>query len=86
MAPVNALHIGPADHGRRMSLEKFREAVEEGGDCALVRDGDAWVEHRSREEQQARSTILPGLAIRVSELWVEEDGEAAEGSGDGEQV
>jgi Uma2 family endonuclease len=36
----------------------------------LVRDGDAWVEHVFREEQQASSTILPGLAITVAELWV----------------
>jgi len=55
----------------------------------LVRDGDAWVENRFREEQQAKSSILPGLAIRVSELWVEaegEDDEDDEGSGDGGQV
>ena len=52
----------------------------------LVRDGDAWVEHRFRDEQQARSTILPGLAISVSELWVEAEGEDDEGSGDGGQV
>jgi hypothetical protein len=31
MATVNAIRIGPADHGRRMSLEEFREAEEEGG-------------------------------------------------------
>ena len=37
----------------------------------LVRDGDAWVEHRFREEQQANSSILPGLAIRVSDLWAQ---------------
>ena len=35
----------------------------------LVRDGDAWVEHRFREEQQASSSILPGLAIMVADLW-----------------
>jgi Uma2 family endonuclease len=52
----------------------------------LVRDGDAWVEHRFRDEQQARSTILPGLAISVSELWVEAEGEDDEGSGEGGQV
>jgi Uma2 family endonuclease len=52
----------------------------------LVRDGDAWVEHRFREEQKASSSILPGLAIKVSELWVEAEGEDDEGSGDGGQV
>ena len=31
MATVNAIRIGPADHGRRMSLEEFREAEEEEG-------------------------------------------------------
>jgi Uma2 family endonuclease len=41
----------------------------------LVRDGDAWVEHLFREEQEARSSILPGLAIKVSALWVEADDE-----------
>ena len=41
----------------------------------LVRDEDVWIEHRFQEEQQATSSILPGLAIRVSELWVEDDGE-----------
>jgi Uma2 family endonuclease len=52
----------------------------------LVRDGDAWVEHRFREEQQARSTILPGLTTKVSELWVEAEDEDDEDSGDGGQV
>ena len=47
----------------------------------LVRDGDVWVEHVFRDEQQAESSILPGLAIKVSELWVEaeEDGEEVTG-------
>ena len=52
----------------------------------LVRDGDAWVEHRFREEQQASSSILPGLAIKVSDLWVEAEGEDDEDPGDGGQV
>ena len=25
------LHIGPADHGRALTLEEFRDAEEEGG-------------------------------------------------------
>ena len=33
MATVNAIRIGPADHGRKMTLEEFREAEEEGGYC-----------------------------------------------------
>ena len=52
----------------------------------LVRDGDAWVEHLFRDEQQARSSILPGLAVRVSDLWAEAEDEDDEGSGDGGQV
>jgi Uma2 family endonuclease len=52
----------------------------------LVSDGDAWIEQRFREEQQAKSSILPGLAIRVSELWVDADGEDEEDSVDGGQV
>ncbi len=39
----------------------------------LVRDGDTWVEHRFQEGQQARSMILPGLAIAVSELWAQDE-------------
>ena len=31
MATVNAIRIGPADHGRGMSLEEFREAEQEKG-------------------------------------------------------
>ena len=31
MATVNAIRIGPADHGRRMTLEEFLEAEEEEG-------------------------------------------------------
>jgi len=52
----------------------------------LVRDGDAWVEQQFLEGQQAVSTILPGLAIGVSELWAGAEDEHDEGSGDGGQV
>ena len=31
MATVNAIRIGPADHGRKMTLEEFSEAEEEDG-------------------------------------------------------
>jgi hypothetical protein len=31
MATVDKLHIGPADHGRAMTLDEFREADEEEG-------------------------------------------------------
>ena len=48
----------------------------------LVRDGDVWVEHVFRGEQQASSSILPGLAIKVSDLWVETDDENDTNSGD----
>jgi hypothetical protein len=32
MAAVTTVRIGPADHGRRMTLEEIREAEEEEGD------------------------------------------------------
>ena len=35
----------------------------------LVRDGDVWVEQVCRGEAQASSTILPGLSIRLHDLW-----------------
>jgi Uma2 family endonuclease len=37
----------------------------------LVRDGDIWVEQVFQNEEQTRSSILPGLAIKVSDLWAE---------------
>jgi Uma2 family endonuclease len=46
----------------------------------LVRDGDAWVEHVFREEQQATSFILSGLAIKVADLWAEVEDEDNESS------
>ena len=33
------IRIGPADHGRRMTLEEFREAEEEPGYCYELRGG-----------------------------------------------
>jgi Uma2 family endonuclease len=48
----------------------------------LVRDGDVWVEHVFRDEQQAESSILPGLAIKVSDLWVEAEDEGEEHAGE----
>ena len=41
----------------------------------LVRDGDAWREQVYRDDQEAPSLVMPGFAIRVSDLWseVEED-------------
>jgi Uma2 family endonuclease len=46
----------------------------------LIRDGDAWVEHVYREDQQARSLVLPGFVISVADLWtdVEDDQTDAE--------
>jgi Uma2 family endonuclease len=35
----------------------------------LIRDGDAWVEQVYRDDQNAVSLVLPGFAIRVSDLW-----------------
>jgi Uma2 family endonuclease len=41
----------------------------------LSRDGDAWREQVHRDDQQALSLVLPGFALRVSDLWneIEED-------------
>ncbi len=41
----------------------------------LIRDGDAWREQVYRDDQQAPSLVLPGFALRVSDLWneIEED-------------
>ena len=41
----------------------------------LIRDGDIWVEQVYRDDQQAVSLALPGLAIRLPDLWpdVEDD-------------
>ncbi len=43
----------------------------------LDRDGDAWREQVYRDDQLAPSRVLPGFAIRVSDLWgeIEQDGE-----------
>jgi Uma2 family endonuclease len=51
----------------------------------LIRDGDIWVEQVYRDEQQAVSLVLPGLAIRLPDLWPEieddqPDDESANGS------
>jgi Uma2 family endonuclease len=51
----------------------------------LIRDGDIWVEQVYRDEQQAVSLVLPGLAIRLPDLWPEieddqPDNESANGS------
>ncbi|MGC8638629.1 MAG: Uma2 family endonuclease [Isosphaeraceae bacterium] len=35
----------------------------------LVRDGDTWVEQVFRGDQQAKSTILPGLETALPALW-----------------
>jgi Uma2 family endonuclease len=37
----------------------------------LIRDGDAWVEQVYRADQQARSLVLPGFAVRVLDLWID---------------
>jgi Uma2 family endonuclease len=41
----------------------------------LIRDGDSWVEQVYRDDQQAVSLVLPGLAIRLPELWPEVEDE-----------
>ncbi len=35
----------------------------------LVRDGDAWREQVYRDDQLAEGLVLPGFALRVSDLW-----------------
>jgi Uma2 family endonuclease len=37
----------------------------------LIRDGDIWIEQVYRDDQQAVSVVLPGLAIRLPDLWPE---------------
>jgi Uma2 family endonuclease len=37
----------------------------------LIRDGDAWVEQVYRDDQQARSLVLPGFAVSVCDLWID---------------
>ena len=46
----------------------------------LIRDGDIWVEQVYRDDQHAVSLVLPGLAIRLPDLWpeVEDDDADAE--------
>jgi Uma2 family endonuclease len=41
----------------------------------LIRDGDVWVERVYRDDQQARSLVLPGFVVSVLDLWtdVEDD-------------
>jgi Uma2 family endonuclease len=44
----------------------------------LIRDGDSWVEQVYRDDQQAVSLVLPGLAIRLPELWPEVEDEQSD--------
>ena len=44
----------------------------------LIRDGDRWVEQVYRDDQDAVSLVLPGLAIRVSDLWPDGEDEQYE--------
>lgn len=37
----------------------------------LIRDGDAWIEQVLRDDQLIPSLVLPGLAAKVSDLWVD---------------
>jgi Uma2 family endonuclease len=37
----------------------------------LTRDGDSWREQVYRDDQLAEGLVLPGLTIRVSDLWAE---------------
>jgi hypothetical protein len=42
--PTTQTRLGPADHGRRMTLEEFREADEEPGYLYELARGDAELE------------------------------------------
>ena len=44
----------------------------------LVRDGDSWRELVYRDDQLAEGLVLPGFALRVSDLWnaIEEEGDS----------
>jgi Uma2 family endonuclease len=37
----------------------------------LIRDGDVWVERVYRDDQQARSLVLPGFVVSVPDLWID---------------
>jgi Uma2 family endonuclease len=37
----------------------------------LIRDGDGWVEQVYRDDQQARSLVLPGFVVSVCDLWID---------------
>ena len=39
----------------------------------LIRDGDAWIERVFQGEQAAEGLVLPGFALPLAELWVEEE-------------
>ena len=47
----------------------------------LIRDGDVWVERVVRDNQAILSLVLPGLEVRVAELWVDAEDDDAEGNG-----
>jgi hypothetical protein len=66
MATVHKLRIGPADHGRKVTV--------------LLRDGPAWVERVYQGEQPIESPLLPGFGVPVSDPWrdVEGDGDEPE--------
>jgi Uma2 family endonuclease len=44
----------------------------------LFRDGDSWVEQVYRDDPQAVSLVLPGLTIRLPDLWPEVEGEQSD--------
>jgi Uma2 family endonuclease len=37
----------------------------------LVRDGDVWTERAFQDHQVIASVVLPGLAVRVADLWLD---------------
>jgi Uma2 family endonuclease len=45
----------------------------------LVRDGDVWVEHVFRGDQQANGLALPGFNVCVSDLWPASEADSGDG-------
>ena len=65
MATVNATRIGPADHGRKMSLEEFREAEEEEGYCYELARGVLEVTYVPGEPHGVDRLDAPPLDLGV---------------------
>jgi hypothetical protein len=45
----------------------------------LYRDGPGWVERVFQGEQVVESLVLPGVGVRVADLWAGAEEDGAEG-------